>query len=175
MWPFWKFTFNADFLKFQMLKGRACTCWWRLKIRTGPSSGQNISSGRKWRHTLDCTHVMFACSRTWCSKTKELGSDCTCLIPCLNVLVQGTQQTHKEPETHRDSCTSTGIHTEGSSESTIQWKWSRALWPEPADAYLLWPLKASDRTQNLNIVMARQQMGCTSKNTMFFTFWTFKF
>ena len=49
-------------------------------------------------------------------------------------------QTQRTPHTHthtcRDSCTSRGMHTEGSSEPTIQWKWSPALWPEPADAYL---------------------------------------
>lgn len=47
------------------------------------------------------------------------------------------------------------MHTEGSSEPTIQSKWSPAPWPEPTDAYLFRILKTPDCTQaqTLNIVI----------------------
>lgn len=48
------------------------------------------------------------------------------------------------PLTSRDSCTGAGMHTEGSSEPTIQLKWSLEPAPAPADAYLTRIPKSSD-------------------------------
>lgn len=48
------------------------------------------------------------------------------------------------PLTSRDSCTGAGMHTEGSSEPTIQLKWSLEPAPAPADAYLIRIPKSSD-------------------------------
>lgn len=106
----------------------------------------------------------FAYGRALCCDTKRSRHQ------MYKVQAANTQRT-----THacRDSCRSTGMHTEGSSEPTIQWKWSPAPWPEHADAYLLRALKTPDcaHIQTPNIVIDQTTGGLhKQKDTGMFFF-----
>ena len=164
MWPFWKFTFLMLICwSFKCFRGKQ-TSVDRLKIKELVSGVVYDPAQTRTRFALNHMHGMFVYSKTLWGHTRDPGTKNVYVYFCCPVCAvfksrcrQGAGNKHTKNHTHTrwDSCTSTGMHTEGSSEPTIQWKWSPALRPEPADAYLLRTLKTPDCTQiqMLNIVI----------------------